>query len=63
MNTDLTILVVILTVTTNNTVTMNLNQAFREIGVSCLTSLRRFSSGDSGVSLERMRKLFDTGRA
>ena len=62
MNTDLTIPVVI-TVTTNSTVTMNLNQDFREIEVLCSTSLRRFSSGDSGASLERRRKLFDTGRA
>ena len=62
MNTDLTIPVVI-TVTTNNTVTMNLNQNFRETGVSCSTNHRRFSSGDSGASRERTRKLSDTGRA
>ena len=65
MNTDLTIPVVI-TVTTNSTVTMNLNKLlrdYRETEVLCSTNLQRFSSGDSGARHEKTRKPSDTGRA
>ena len=66
MNTDLTHPAVI-TVTTNSTVTMILNQvhpwSYAETEVLCSTNLRRFSLGDSGARPERTRKPSGTGRA
>ena len=65
VNTDL-ITLVITVITTNRTVTMNLDpREFRGTVVLCSTPRmrRRFSSGDSGAHRARARALSDTGRA
>ena len=65
MNTDL-ITLVITVITTNITMSVNLNpREFRGTVVLCSTPRmrRRFSSGDSGAHRARARALSDTGRA
>ena len=65
VNTDL-ITLVITVITTNITMSVNLNpREFRGTVVLCSTPRmrRRFSSGDSGVHRARARALSDTGRA
>ena len=65
VNTDL-ITLVITVITTNITMSVNLNpREFRGTVVLCSTPRmrRRFSSGDSGAHRARARALSDTGRA